>query len=190
MGKRLFKAAILLALFLFAAGAMVFWAQEMGAEKPPIEVKIKTTSPMRIVYLEHKGPYEEIGPVFEKVISYAMQKNLELAGPPMGIYYDDPALVPASELRAEIGVQIKGEPEVEPPFKLKEISSHEVGYALLKGPYEKIALHYPEIISFLEEQGYKIIPPIIEIYVASGPGVSPEDYQTEVWFPIVKEGSR
>ena len=190
MGKRLFKAATLLALCLLAASAMVFWAQEKEAEKLPIEVKIKTTTPMRIVYMEHKGPYSELGPVFEKVMSYAMQKNLELAGPPVGIYYDDPALVAASELRAEIGVQIKGKPEVDPPFRVKEVSSQDVGYALLKGPYDQIALHYPEIVSYLEEQGYKIAPPIIELYLVSGPNISPEDYLTEVRFPIVKEDSQ
>jgi len=186
MGKRLFKAATLLALFLIVPGAMLFGVQEKKAEKPLIAVKIKTTTPMSIAYLEHKGSYSELTPVFNKVMSYAMQKNLELAGPPVGIYYDDPDQVPASELRCEIGVQVKGKPEVDPPFRVKEIPSQEVGYALLKGPYEKIALHYPEIINSLVAQGYKIVGPIIEIYRVSGPNIQPEEYLTEVWFPVAK----
>jgi len=186
MGTRLFQGTTLLAMFLLTAGVMVLWAQEKEAKMSPVEVKIKTTPPMRIVYLEHKGSYSELEPVFTKVMGYAMEKNLELVGPMAGIYYDDPAQVAASELRSEIGVQIKGEPELDPPFRIKEIPSQEVGYALLKGPYDQIALHYPEIISSLEEQGYKIVGPIIEIYLVSGPDISPEKYQTEVWFPIGK----
>ena len=186
MRKILFSGTTLLALFLIISGAVLLGMQEKEAEKPLIKVKIKTTTPMSIAYLEHKGPYSELEPVFNKVMSYAMQKNLELAGPPVGIYYDDPAQVPASELRCEIGVQVKGKPEVDPPFRVKEIPSQEIGYALLKGPYEKIALHYPEIISSLMAQGYKIVGPIIEIYRVSGPNIQPEEYLTEVWFPVAK----
>ncbi len=186
MRKILFPGTTLLALFLIISGAVLLGVQEKETEKSPIEVNIKTTTPMRIVYLEHKGPYSELEPVFGKVMSYAMQKNLELAGPPVGIYYDDPAQVPASELRCEIGVHVKGEPEVDPPFRLKEMPSQKVGYALLKGPYDKIALHYPEIINNLMEQGYNIVGPIIEIYHVSGPNVQPEDYLTEVCFPVAK----
>ncbi len=186
MRKIQFEVITLLAMFLIVPAAVLCGMQEKKAENLPIEVKIKTTTPMSIAYLEHKGPYSELQPVFNEVMSYAFQKKLELAGPPAGIYYDDPAQVPASELRCEIGVQIKGEPQVDPPFRVKEIPSQEVGYALLKGPYEKIALRYPEIISSLMEQGYKIVGPIIEIYRVSGPNIQPEEYLTEVWFPIGK----
>jgi len=183
---KLYKLSLLvfvLSFFIFAQSGCQKKAEEKKVEeKKEYEILTKMVDKMTIVYVEHVGPYEQVGTVFGQLAVYAQEKAL--IPNILGIYYDDPATVPAESLRCELGIQVEEGFEPDSGYMVKEIPAHEVVYAIMKGPYDKIALEYPNIMKWMEEKGYEMTGPITEIYLEGGPDVPPEQLVTEVRFPI------
>jgi len=165
----------------------VFVLTQLGCEKKveekkPYEILTKTTEKITICYLEHVGSYDRVGALFGQLGEYAAKK--ELAGEMVGIYYDDPAIVPAEGLRSEIGIVVPEGFMPDSGYGVQEIPAQKVVYAILKGPYTEIAKEYPYIVKWMEDKGYKRNGPVMEIYLEAGPDVPPEQLVTEVQFPI------
>lgn len=183
---KLYKLSLLvfvLSFFIFAQSGCQKKAEEKKVEeKKEYEILTKMVDKMTIVYVEHVGPYDQLEPIFGQLATYAVEKGL--AFNMVGLYYDDPATVPAESLRSELGIQVEEGFQPDSGYMVKEIPAHEVVYAIIKGPYDKIALEYPNIMKWMEEKGYEMTGPITEIYLEGGPDVPPEQLVTEVRFPI------
>jgi effector-binding domain-containing protein len=158
--------------------------QEEKKAEPGLEIKIKTTEKIRFAYLKNLGPYWEMTPLFAQVGKYAMEKGI--TGELMGIYYDDPAVVPPDSLRSEIGISVPEDYEPDPPFQARELLPQQVVFAVLKGPYDEIAKEYGEIMKWIEENGYMVVGPPREIYLKGGEEVPVSEFLTEVQFPVAK----
>lgn len=173
--------------FLLVLLLLIISCAKEGEKKaePKLDIKIKTTEKINFTYLENIGPYWELGPVFGQVTKYAIDKGIP--GIMMGIYYDDPAVVSEESLRCEIGMPVPEDFKPDPPFKVKEIPSQEVVFAVLKGPYDRIAEQYDKIIAWAQEKGHKTAGPVTEIYLKGGEGVPESEFLTEVQFPITKD---
>ncbi len=180
---RLSLAVFALSFFVFAnTGCQKKAEEEKVEEKEKYEILTKTADKMTIVYVDHVGPYDQLGPVFGHLAAYAGEKNLALNM--VGLYYNDPATVPAESLRCQLGIKVDEEFEPDSGYLLMEIPAHKVVYAIMKGPYEEIATEYDEIMEWMGKRGYKVAGPITEIYLEGGPEVPPEEQVTEVQFPI------
>lgn len=174
--------AFLLSFFVFAqTGCQKKAEEEKVEEKKEYEILTKTTDKMIIVYVEHVGPYDQLEPIFDQLVAYAIEKGLALNL--VGLYYDDPATVPAESLRCELGIQVEEGFEPDSGYMVKEIPAHKVVYAIMRGAYDKIAMEYPNIMKWMEEKGYQMTGPVTEIYLEGGPEVPPEQLVTEVQFP-------
>jgi effector-binding domain-containing protein len=157
--------------------------EEKKAE-PTLEIKIKTTEKINFAYVENVGSYAQLGPVFGQVMQYAMGK--EITGMPMGIFYDDPAVVSEESLRCEIGIAVPEGFEPDPPFLVKELPPQEVAFVVLKGSYAEIAKEYGKIMKWIQENGYMMVGPPREIYLKGGEEVPESEFLTEVQFPVAK----
>jgi len=173
-----FVSCLILGVFVFTQ----LGCEKKAEEKKPYEILIKTTKKMTICYLEHVGPYDQAGALFGQLGEYAAFK--ELTGDVVGIYYDDPATVPAESLRSEIGIVVPEGFMPDSGYGVQEIPVQKVVYAILKGPYAEIAKEYPSMFKWIEEKGHKVSGPVMEIYLEAGPGVPPEQFVTEVQIPI------
>lgn len=71
-------------------------AQEEG------RIKIKKLPAQQVLSAMHKGPYDQVGPVFTALAEHAMKEGYEIVGAPMEIYLNDPMEVPESELLTEV----------------------------------------------------------------------------------------
>jgi AraC family transcriptional regulator len=173
-----------LSLFAFVLSFFVFF--QMGCqrktEEKNYEILTKKADKMTIVYVEHVGSYDRLEPIFGQLTVYAKEKGL--AGNMVGLYYDDPNAVPEESLRCEVGIQVEDGFKPDSGYMVKEIPARNVVYAIMKGPYDKIALEYPNITKWMEEKDYKIRGPVTEIYLEGGPNVPPEELVTEVQFPV------
>jgi effector-binding domain-containing protein len=173
-------------LFLLVCVLSFFVFFQMGcqkkAEEKKYEILTKRSDKMTIVYVEHVGSYDRLEPIFGQLTAYAKEKGL--AGNIVGFYYDDPDTVPEESLRCEVGIQVEEGFKPDSGYMVKEIPAHNVVYAILRGPYDKIALEYPNIMKWMEEKDYKMRGPVTEIYLEGGPDVPPEELVTEVQFPM------
>jgi len=78
-----------------------------GEAKPEGNIKIKKIPATEVVCTMHKGPYNEVGPVYAALFKHANEKGYIPQGCPMEIYLNDPAKVKESELLTEIQLSIK-----------------------------------------------------------------------------------
>jgi AraC family transcriptional regulator len=165
-------------------GGFVLTQTECGkkGENKPYEILTKTTNKMTLVYLEHAGLYDQMGSVFGQLGEYAAKKGL--TGNMVGIYYDDPDVVRAESLESEIGIVVPQGTMPDSGYGVQVIPERKVVYAILKGPYEKIAKEYDYIKEWMVKKGYKMNGPVTEIYLEAGSDIPPELLVTEVQFPI------
>lgn len=56
-----------------------------------------------------------------------------------------------------------------------------------KGPYSELSAAYTKINQWIEENNYEVIAPIFEVYLSEPMKTSPENYLTEVYFPVKKK---
>jgi DNA gyrase inhibitor GyrI len=61
----------------------------------------------RVMGIEHRGPYEKIGPAFERMSAIAKEKGIE---PRMiGVYFDNPDMVAEDSLKSLAGMIVSAE---------------------------------------------------------------------------------
>ena len=136
------------------------------------------------VYVEHVGSYTETGALIPVLQREMLAQELEPAGPPFALFYDDPGVVEASELRSRACIPIGGKRSPKMPLQYDVLSSTTVAYALVGGPYPDVPRAYPGIYAYLAKQGWAENGPIREIYLVPPSSVSSwEELLTEVQIP-------
>jgi AraC family transcriptional regulator len=184
--ESLVRKIVQIALFILGILVLIHSGCEKNAEEEKsYDILTKTADKMTLVYLEHTGPYDRMGDVFARIGEYAAAK--ELTGDVIGIYFDDPAVVPGEKQRSQIGIVVPEGIMPDSGLSLQEIPEQMVVYAILKGPYGEIANEYPHIMQWAEKKGYSISGPLMEIYLEVGPDIPPQELVTEVRIPIKEQ---
>ena len=174
--------SLVLALFLFLACGC-----EKKAKKGP-EISVKRVESLTVAYASHQGSYEALPKVFQEVMAWIQQEGLQVAGPPMGIYYNDPQTVAPEDLRWEVQwpiVPLKGK-EGKGEIKIKTTKPIEVAFTIHRGPYDQVGKSYDRLKKWIGENGYRISGPGRSIYLSNPNSVPPESLRTEIQFPVVK----
>ena len=71
------------------------------------ENKVKTVPAQQVAYTVHKGPYDQIGEVMQKLSMWVFQQGYEIVGPPQEVYHTRPDLLPPEEWITEVRWPIK-----------------------------------------------------------------------------------
>jgi effector-binding domain-containing protein len=56
------------------------------------EVKVKTTKTQEVASTVHKGSYQKLGAVFEKLVQWINENGYDVEGPSRTICYNDPQI--------------------------------------------------------------------------------------------------
>ncbi len=151
------------------------------------EIETKEVKPMTVMSRAFTGSYQQTGDVLDEMIAWVLRVGHPYAGPPMGIYYDNPEEVAEEELRAEVAVPIDEECEGGEKVVRKQLPGCLVAWAVHQGPYDQVKQVYGEIFAWIAENGYRCPEGVgaREIFL-KGPGEveSPEEFLTEVQVPI------
>ena len=66
------------------------------------KVKIKIMPAQQVLSAIHKGPYNEVGLVYEVMMNKVIEDGYQMTGAPLEIYFNSPMEVPESELLTEV----------------------------------------------------------------------------------------
>jgi AraC family transcriptional regulator len=66
------------------------------------KVKIKNMPAQQVLSTIHKGPYNEVGLVYEVMMNKVIEDGYQMTGAPLEIYFNSPMEVPESELLTEV----------------------------------------------------------------------------------------
>ncbi|HEY3293842.1 MAG TPA: GyrI-like domain-containing protein [bacterium] len=108
-------------------------------------------------------------------------------GPSFGIYFEDPTKVAAKDLTCKVGFPTTKDAKVTDAVKLEEFPEMQAAVVQFAGPYEGSMDVYGALMKWIPEHGYQFAGPPMEIYLKSEHDkVKPEEYLTEVRFPVTK----
>lgn len=140
--------------------------------------------------LRHTGPYDTIGPKFDELWGWVENVNVPVKRT-IGVYYDNPDFVPASQLRSAacvevpIGYQISLRGGL--PLELAELAGGDYATTRFVGPYEDLAPIWTELTRQTEGPLRKTISdnPAFEVYVNDASNTPPQQLITELYMPVL-----
>lgn len=136
------------------------------------------------VFLDIEGDYAAVGSFLPALLDHCRAQGIEPAGPPFGLFYDDPLAVPASDLRSRLCLPVANLQAVAEPLGFDLLPASSVAYARVAGPYPEVPASYPGMFDYLRERSWALVPPIREIYLVNPGQVQTFDQLiTEVQMP-------
>jgi len=149
-------------------------------------VDIETTSDKRLAALAHQGDYAEGSIAYQKVATIMSTGNHWAHTRGMaGVYYDDPEVTPADELRSHAGVLWEGGTV---PDGLEEVQLAGGRYAVLhfKGPYAGLAAAYRYLYGQWLSSSQEALrdAPSFEHYLNDPTDTAPADLRTDIYMPL------
>ncbi|GHB41241.1 AraC family transcriptional regulator [Pseudovibrio japonicus] len=150
-------------------------------------VEIREMPERYLQALSHRGSYGNMGAIFSKLAAMLSSRGvIRNCGPFIGIYYDDPAIVPEDELRSYAGAVVPNslentsglEPLVIPACRCA-VLRHQGAYAGLQAAFSY--LYGVWLPSSGEEAADQ---PCYEIFLNSLTNTSTEDLLVEICLPL------
>ena len=152
-----------------------------------MRVEIKTVERRRIAFIRHIGPYDEVGPVFEKLIEWAWRKDLFGADTwVLGVCHDDPEITPAEKIRYDAAITVDGALQPEGEMGVSELAGGEYATACHEGPYTDLGIAYRWLYGqWLPTCGREPADfPPFELYLNNPEDTPPEELLTEIHVPL------
>jgi AraC family transcriptional regulator len=152
-----------------------------------MSLEIKTLPAMRLAAVQHTGPYNQIAPAFRELGRIAGPAGL-FAHPGammMGLYKDDPATTPASQLRSAAGIVIPEEVTIPPGLVEERVGAGRFACGLHVGPYEALTDAWARFKSELSASPHQHRSATsYEVYLNDPSQVQPADLKTEICMPV------
>lgn len=147
-----------------------------------IIVKTVELEPQKIFSIRKEISIKEFEELFAEVYQQMTQEKLQPTGGPMAFYHCADFNPESSDI--EVAIPIDG-------GEGKGVRTQEGGlhcFATLVGPYQSEAFTtiYAVLAQWIEDNGYRINGAPFDKYVQGGEGVPPEEYVTEIYFPIAQ----
>jgi DNA gyrase inhibitor GyrI len=135
-----------------------------------------------VAYVSEMGPMgEAVKRGFDRLFAWVGAQNIQPLGPSIGIFYDDPAKVPAEKLRSDLCVPVANDVQASGTVQIKDIGDVQVAALVYQGE-KNIMTAYNQLYDWLHAEGYRDSGAPIETYY-SKPG---EELRAEVAVPIAK----
>ena len=154
------------------------------------EPSIKQTEPMTVAFLPMRGAYRQVPLALGRLYAWVSQQGLTPAGMPVAEYLSNPQVTPEDEALWEVWAPVAEQPgldEAQPGdagIGVKRIPAMTVATVMHRGPYETMAETYESLGAWVAEQGYVMAGAPREAYHSDPAKVPPEEYLTEVSFPV------
>ncbi len=138
------------------------------------------------VYVDHYGSYTETGAHLPSLLREMREQGLQMQtnSSPFCLFYDDPAAIPAAELRSRACIPISAPRSPLAPLGYDVLPSRTVAYAFVSGPYPDVPRAYPKIFEFMAGKNWVMGGPIREIYIVPPTSANgPREYLCEIQIP-------
>ncbi len=167
------------------------WLKQVEKEgkMPDYEIVLKKVPSQKVIAIRATlpGGYGETGQLFDKLMPYVFQLRAQMIGPPIEIIYDEE--FKETDVDVEVAVPVASIVPAKGEFKSYELPGYnQMATTIHKGSYDTVSAAYAALMKWIEANGYQVAGPSREIYFTDPhSGVAPNEYVTEVQFPVVKK---
>ena len=156
-------------------------------EETPMEASIKQIDAIRVAFVRHVGPYNEVGPTWQRLCGWAGPRGL--LGPNMkclGLCHDDPQVTPPDKIRYDACLVVDERVQPEGDVGVQTIPAGDYAVAVHRGPYEKLAESYARLCGeWIPSQSREPrSAPGFEVYHNDPNSTPPEELVTEIHVPL------
>jgi AraC family transcriptional regulator len=151
-----------------------------------MNVTIKRLEPMRVAFMRHVGPYDEVGQTWEQ-FTMLLGKDGFLGGNQfIGLSHDDPTVTPPDKLRYDACVTVDLEFRPYGEIGVQTIAGGDYAVLTHLGSYKNLGKSYEELLGqWLPRSGRRLrSTPCFEIYLNSPEDTEPEDLVTDIHAPL------
>ena len=154
-----------------------------------MEVRIETFDDIKVGRVRHVGPYNEVGPCFERLFAWAAA----IGAPPgrcFSLSYDNPEAVAPESLRSDACVELQTNAAPPSGISLDSVGAGRYAIYTLRGPYDGIPAAYQRLFGlWLPGSGEEVDDrPCMEIYRNSPLDTAPADLLTDLCLPLRADG--
>lgn len=153
-----------------------------------MQVSVEHVEPSMAAFVDMQGPYSQVPNALQQLYTQVAARGLVPEGMPRAIYVTDPASAPESQARWKVQTNVAGDPDPSPAdesgFGVALQPEADEACAVHRGPYDTVPKTYTELIDWIGANGYSINGPPAEVYLNNPAETSPEEYLTEVRFPV------
>lgn len=137
--------------------------------------------PIQLYSMRKRIDVKDFTELFGQLFMNITQRKLHPTGPPMVFYHEDD--FKPEDCDVEIGI-----PVTETGEGVRIWPGGLCCYTSILGPYgsERYTPAYAALAKWVEENGYHIASAPFDVYVRGGLDCPPEEYMTEIYFPIAK----
>src|ERR1035437_8618933 len=162
-----------------------FKATQPGGKS--MKVKIESKEPLRVAFMRHVGPYDEVGATWDKLLPRLGKEGL-LGGDVLilGICHDDPEVTPPEKIRYDACVTVDESFVPEGEIGVQVIPGGEYAVTTHFGPYQKLGDTYTRLLGqWLPRSGHQQrSTPCFEVYLNDPQSTEPEDLLTDIYAPL------
>jgi len=157
-----------------------------------MDVRIENLQPMRVAFMRHVGPYNQVGETWGKFCAWAGPRRL--LGPNtkfLAVCHDDPEVTPPDKIRYDACIPVDASFQPEGEVGVQEIEGGDYAVVTHHGPYEKLSDSWAYLCGqWLPNSGRELrSSPGFEVYLNSPQETAPENLLTDLHLPLEPKGS-
>jgi AraC family transcriptional regulator len=154
-----------------------------------MEVTIETMPELRVATVHHVGPYARISEAFQRLGDLVGPAGLlQLGEAPMmiAIYYDDPEITPADQLRADAGIAVPEGVRLPQGLEEKRLPKGRYAKTTHVGPYAQLGDTWVRFMGeWLPKSGNRVGEgSSYEVYRNTPNNAAPGELRTDLYLPI------
>jgi AraC family transcriptional regulator len=157
----------------------------IGDEK--MDVEIKNIDSMRVAFMRHVGPYDEVGEAWGKLTMYLGKEGLLGSQSQfIGICYDDPDVTAPEKIRYDACVTVDDQFVPTEDISVQTIGGGEFAVTTHIGSYDKLGETYSKLFGqWLVRSGREFrSESCMEYYLNNPDDTEPEDLLTDICLPL------
>jgi AraC family transcriptional regulator len=176
----------------FGCAPGVFRERECGhwtgpvVEQRRLVGRMETVAPLRVAFIRHVGPYDQVRPAFERLAVWAAARAPSIEALFLGLAHDNPGITPAAQLRFDCCIEVTANVRGEGDVGVTEVCGGEYATAVHRGPFYRLAETYEWLaLDFMPREGRSMRKaPCVEIYLTPPERTPPAELLTEVLVPV------
>ena len=147
-------------------------------------VAMKRMPGFRVAYVEHRGPFEEIGFGFQRLLRLLRERRLHGTGPMIAIYPSEPSGEGDERRSAEAAVPMSQDFQEDNELRSRELPPGDVASLIYEGPPSKYGEAIAIIRNWVENHEYAPAGPMREIYSRDLSELPPGILYVEIQLPV------
>ncbi len=153
----------------------------------PMEARIEKLELMRVAFVRHVGPYDQVGQAWQKLCAFAGRRGLFGPNTQMfGMCHDDPEVTAPENIRYDACIVVGDGIAAEGEIGIQEVPGGEFAVTTHHGPYVGLKDTYAQLYGqWIPAQGREPdLRPSLEFYRNDPNTTKPEDLVTDIFVAL------